>query len=88
MFFSSSIYAQSIECEILRKKIIEEAQNPNLEADIARDKAYRENANSPYAGILAQSAYSSAKAAKDLRIALGQELSLEQKIQIYKQKCE
>lgn len=86
---SFQVFGQSIECQLLRDEILTEARQRRQQSSeqAAYAKGYLAGQN-PLAGIMGQINERSALVSQGLSQALGQTVSLEQKIQVYQQACE
>ena len=86
---SFQVFGQSLECQLLRDEILTEArqrrQQNSEEAAAARGFAAGQNL---LGGLMAQNAIRAERMGQGLRQAFGQEMSFEQKIQVYQQACE
>lgn len=90
LMVSPSLFAKSIECQILKEKIISEVRYLEAQKQSSQqsyNKGYRAGQD-PLAGIMGNIAEFSANTNKGLSEGLGLNESLEQKISIYKSKCE
>jgi len=86
---SFQVFGQSLDCQLLRDGILTEARQKQLQnsEQVAYTNGYAAGQN-PAGAILGQSAAFAQRGAAGLSQALGQTISLEQKIQLYQQACE
>lgn len=89
MFLSLEVFGHSLECQLLREEILSESRQRQAQnsEQAAYAKGYAAGQN-PLAGIMGQINERSNRVSQGLNQVLGQAMSLEQKIEVYKQACE